>query len=397
MMREPGDGGGARKRTSASFGVKEAFSVQLRSPAAALSKARLRTRLIVTIGAVLLINIATFILTVRVLTPIGPSAPASIQTPQQMEQFRADLDGGLVGAQVSAVAMSLLTGAVAAVLISRVIVRPIEQMRTAARQMTRGRYDTRVPEPGTPELAGIAEDLNTLAGRLGETERRRTRLVSDLAHELRTPLTILRGQLDGVIDGLYRPEPELFGSMSEELERLRRLADELSHLSRAEENAFRLEAREIDLTVLVRDLAERLRPDFDRHGISLTVSGPHLYAIVDPDRISQILVNLLTNALAASDPGGRVAVSLDRTDEQAVLRVADTGCGIAPDDLELIFERFERRTAPGRAAPHQGSGIGLTIARSLAQAHGGSLTAHSAGLGHGAVFTLALPTASTPE
>ena len=398
MMRKLEDGGGARTRAAAvSRLAKEAFSVHLRSLAAVLSKARLRTRLFVTVGAVLVINIATFVLTVHFLAPLGPTAPTEIETPAQMQQFRADIDGGLVGAQLAAIATSLLTGAIAAVSITRLIAQPVEQMRAAARRMAHGHYDTRVPAPGAPELAGIAEDLNTLAGRLAETERRRTRLVSDLAHELRTPLTILRGQVDGVIDGVYRAEPELFGSMGEELERLRRLADELSHLSRAEENAYQLDPRETDLAVLARGVVERLRPEFDQRGVSLAVIGPDAPVIADPDRIGQILVNLLTNALNASEPGGRVTVELDHADGQALVRVHDTGYGIAADDLELIFERFERRTAPGRAAPHQGSGIGLTIARALAQAHGGSLTAESSGLGRGAVFTLSVPLAPRSE
>jgi signal transduction histidine kinase len=366
--------------------------MRLRSPLAALAQARLRTRLLVTIAGVLLINLVTFVLTVRVLSPVGPNSPSVIETPQAMNDFRASIDGGLVGAQLAAVAVSLVTGAIAAVLISGLIVRPIEQMRAAARQMAGGHYDTRLARPGTPELAGIADDLNTLSSRLDETERRRVRLVSDLAHELRTPLTILRGQVDGLADGLYEPSSELVSSISEEIERLRRLADELSHLSRAEEDAYQLDTRDTDLTCLAREIADRLRSEFDQHGVELAVTAvAPVRALADPDRIGQILVNLLTNALAASDRGGRVTASLGNEDAKAVLRVTDTGHGISPGDLDLIFERFERRTPPGRPAPHQGSGIGLTIARALAHAHGGTLTGYSAGPGRGAVFTLSLP------
>ncbi|HEX6450929.1 MAG TPA: HAMP domain-containing sensor histidine kinase [Trebonia sp.] len=364
----------------------------LRSPVAALARARLRTRLMLTYAFVLLINITTFALTVHFLSPIGASSPAVIATPQAMLEFRSRIDAGLVSAVLAGTALSLGTGALAAVLLSRLIVRPIDQMRTAARHMATGHYDTRVPPPGPPELAGIADDLNTLSGRLDETEKRRVRLVSDLAHELRTPLTILRGQLDGLADGLYEPSPRLVGSMGEEVERLRRLTDELSHLSRAEEDAFQVHPRDTDLTALARDIAERLRPDFDHHAVALAVTAvAPVHAPADPDRVGQILVNLLTNALTACDPGDRVTVSIGYEDENAVLRVTDTGRGIAPDDLDLIFERFERRTPPGHPAPHQGSGIGLTIARALAHAHGGTLTASSPGPARGAVFTLTLP------
>jgi signal transduction histidine kinase len=177
------------------------------------------------------------------------------------------------------------------------------------------------------------------------------------------------------------------------VERLCRLTSELSHLSRAEENAYQLQPRETDLADLTHAVVGRLSQEFRPDGVILAVAaaGPAL-AVVDPDRVSQILVNLLTNALAACDRGDRVTVSLSQEAGFWVLRVTDTGCGIAPGALELIFERFERRTPPGHPAPHRGSGIGLTIARALAQAHGGTLTAQSAGPGHGATFTLALPT-----
>jgi signal transduction histidine kinase len=180
--------------------------------------------------------------------------------------------------------------------------------------------------------------------------------------------------------------------MSEEVERLRRLTSELSHLSRAEENAYQLQPRETDLAALTHAVTRRLRPEFGQHGVTLTVAAAvPAPGMVDPDRVSQILVNLLTNALAACDRGDRVTVSLAQETDLALVRVADTGCGIAAHDVERIFERFERHTAPGHPAPHRGSGIGLTIARALARAHGGTLTARSAGPGRGAVFTLTLP------
>ncbi len=364
----------------------------LRSPVTGLARTRLRTQLILSYALVVVIDVAAFAVTVRTLVPLGANSPEVLPTPEAMLLYTNHLDSGLVRAILTGVVLSLTIGALAATMITRVIVRPLEDVRTAARHMTDGHYGTRVPTPGTPELAGIASDLNTLAARLDETEKRRVRLVSDLAHELRTPLTILRGQIDGLADGLYQPSPDLVASMSEEVERLRRLTSELSHLSRAEENAYQLHIRDTDLASLAHAVASRLRPDFDQHGVALTVAaaGP-VPAPADPDRVSQILVNLLTNALTACHRGDRVTVSLGHEGDLCVLRVTDTGGGIAPDDLELIFERFERRTAPGHAAPHRGSGIGLTIARALARAHGGSLTAHSAGPGRGAVFTLTLP------
>jgi signal transduction histidine kinase len=364
----------------------------LRSPIAGLASARLRTQLMLTYALVLLVDVSIFALTVAFLAPQGPDSPSFIATDQAIRQYSQHLGSVLITALIVGVGLSLATAVLAAILINRLIVRPLEHVRTSARHMTDGHYDTRVPVPRPPELAGIAGDLNTLAARLSETEKRRVRLVSDLAHELRTPLTVLRGQIDGLADGLYQPSQDLVGSMSEEVERLRRLTSELSQLSRAEENAYQLQPRETDLAVLAHAVAGRLGQEFGEHGVTLAVAaaGPAL-AAVDPDRVSQILVNLLTNALAACDRGDRVTVSLDHEAGFLALRVADTGGGIAAGDLELIFERFERRTVPGHPAPHRGSGIGLTIARALAQAHGGTLTAQSAGPGRGATFILTLP------
>ena len=364
----------------------------LTSPLNSLVRAPLRTQLMLSYILVLVIDVVTFALTVRSLSVLGSHSPQLIPTEAAMRRYTGQLDSELARALLVGVGLSLTTGALAAIVISRLIVRPLEQMRVAARHMTQGHYEVRVPAPGPPELAGIADDMNTLGARLAETDKRRVRLVSDLAHELRTPLTVLRGQIDGLAEGLFQPSPALIGSISEEVERLRRLTSELSHLSRAEENAYQLRLRDTDLAVLTHGIADQLRQDFDARGVSLGVvaAGP-APVVADPDRVSQILVNLLSNALEACASGDRVTVSMDRERGMTALRVTDTGCGIPPGDLELIFERFERRTAPGRQTPYHGSGIGLTIARALARAHGGTLTAGSAGPDRGATFTLTLP------
>jgi signal transduction histidine kinase len=364
----------------------------LRPLVSGLAHTRLRTQLMLSYALVLVVDGAAFAAIVHSLSAFGDNAPQVLPTPQATYAYTYHLESVLLRALIIGAVLSLAIGVLASIAITRLIVRPLEDVRTAARHMTEGHYAARVPVPRTPELAGIADDLNTLAARLGQTEKRRVRLVSDLAHELRTPLTILNGQIDGLADGLYQPSPDLFASLSEEVERLRRLTSDLSHLSRAEENAYQLDIRDTDLASLADAAASRLRPDFAKQGVILAVvgAGPVL-APADPDRVSQILVNLLTNALTACDRGDRVTVSLGHHGDLCVVRVTDTGGGIAPGDLDLIFERFERRTAPGRPAPHRGSGIGLTIARALAHAHGGSLTAHSAGPGRGAVFTLTVP------
>ena len=257
-----------------------------------------------------------------------------------------------------------------------------------------GRYTDSVPEPRLPELSDLAQDVNVLAARLADLEVRRARLVSDVAHELRTPLTIIDGQLAGVEDGVYSLDSDLIVSMREELDRLHRLTEDLSGLSRAEESAYELHRARTDLAALSEDVTSLLRPQFTHAGIELRhCTSGRAYADVDPHRITQILANLLRNALAATPPGGAVTVTTSHAGHTATVEVTDTGRGIAPADLERIFERFERvpgsdeRRNPDRA----GSGIGLTIARSLARAHDGELTATSGGIGRGTTMTLALP------
>jgi histidine kinase len=258
--------------------------------------------------------------------------------------------------------------------------------------MARGHYDTRVPVPSSPDLAGIATDFNALAARLDDAERRRARLVSDLAHELRTPLTILRGRLDGLAEGVFHPSTELISSMSDDVARLERLTADLSQLSRAEETAFDLRPQPLDLVKLTAAVISGVQHRYDNRGVAVALTaGQPAPVIADPDRLNQIMVNLLTNALGATDPGGRVTVSISQTSADTTLRVTDTGCGIPSDDLDRIFERFERLNPTNRPDPHSGSGIGLTIARAIARSHHGDLFARSDGPGAGAVFTLVLP------
>jgi histidine kinase len=285
---------------------------------------------------------------------------------------------------------SVIAAVIAAGIVTSRLMHPINAVRSATRQIAAGRYEARVPVPGDPDLAGIAADVNTLAATLGDTEARRSRLLGEVAHEMRTPLTALDGYLEGLIDGVFAPEPEVLSAASDELRRLRRLADDLSALSRAEEQQLDLKLADTDLAGLAGKAASRLAPQFSDAGVTLTVgAGPPLPVWGDPDRITQVLTNIIGNALTATPAGGSVTVQAREHLRQAQVVVADTGAGLAAADLERVFERFYR--APGQPRRAPGSGIGLTIARNIARAHGGNVTAASAGPGRGATFTLALP------
>ncbi|WP_405547374.1 HAMP domain-containing histidine kinase [Streptomyces phaeochromogenes] len=289
----------------------------------------------------------------------------------------------------------------ASVALSRFLLRPLDKVRAATRRLAEGHYDDILELPSEPGLAALVEDVNTLAAALADTQRRRARLISEVAHEMRTPITLLRGQIEGVADGIFIPDEAMFASLADDLHRLQRLAGDLSSLSRSEEAAFDLHRKPTDVATLARATAERLRPQYEDQTVALAVdAGTPVSASCDPDRITQILVNLLGNALAACDPHGHVALSVHTEPslgDHVIVRVMDDGIGIAEHDLERIFHRFERLEHPGRPAAAGGSGIGLTIARGIARAHGGDITAESAGLGKGATFTLRLPQEPAPE
>lgn len=289
----------------------------------------------------------------------------------------------------------------ASIALSRFLLRPLDRVRAATRRLAEGHYDDVLELPSEPGLAALVQDVNTLAAALADTERRRARLISEVAHEMRTPITILRGQIEGIADGIFTPDEAMFASLADDLDRLQRLAGDLSSLSRSEEGAFDLHRELTDVAMVARTTAEWLRPQYDDQMVVLVVAaGFPVLAFCDPDRITQVLVNLLGNALAACDPHGRVALSVHtepRPGNHVIVQIMDDGVGIAGHDLERIFHRFERLEHPGRPAVAGGSGIGLAIARGIARAHGGDITAESAGPGKGATFTMRLPQEPTPE
>jgi signal transduction histidine kinase len=286
---------------------------------------------------------------------------------------------------VSAAAAALASGYAAI----RVL-RPLEGVRRAARRLASGFYGERVPVPAEFELAALARDVNALASALEKVEERRVRLISEVAHELRTPLTTIQGYMEGLLDGVFEPDEEIFAATAREAARLKRLAADLSTLSRAEEDAVDLVTTPVDLGAVAAEAAERLRPQFEGSDVALVVRrGADLPVDGDPDRLAQVFTNIVGNALTYTPSGGRVEVTTLRRGHTAVVTIADTGRGIDPEHLEVIFERFFRtdRDAPG------GTGIGLTIARRITRLHEGDVTA---GPGRGATFTVEIPLAHRP-
>lgn len=314
----------------------------------------------------------------------GPNAGLREQFATAVDQ--ALLTGALVGAAVAAV-----FGILAA---SRLI-RPLGRLRNATHRIADGHYDTAVTVPKEAELADLANDVNSLGRTLAETEARRLRLLGEVAHEMRTPLTVIDGYVEGMIDGVLPTDTASLGHVGEESRRLRRLADDLSALSRAEEGRLQLAMARGDVRQMVASAAERLRPQVQDAGLILKVDGGSVPLMVeaDADRIGQVVTNLVGNAIRATAAGGSVTVNCVSSGSWVDVAVTDTGEGLASADLPRVFERFYRVRGRTKPATDPGTGIGLTISRGIMRAHGGDLTASSQGLGKGATFTARIPLA----
>lgn len=307
-----------------------------------------------------------------------------------LAELRSAFGSALTQSLLVAVAASLVAAGVAAVVVARRILRPLDDIRAAAHHLAAGDYGRVLPEPKEPELAGLVRDVNFLAVSLKLVEQRRAALIGDVAHEMRTPITALKGYTDGLADGVF-DGGEVLPAVGAELTRLERLAADLAAVSRWEEGGLTIQRHEDDLSAVVVAVTDRLMPQYLEQGVELSVrsEGP-IPVSVDRERIIQALTNVIGNALTYTPPGGKVTVTVRRRpDDGAEVDVTDTGIGIDPRDLPRIFERFYRVDALGHA---RGSGIGLTIARAIARAHGGDLTATSAGGGKGSTFVLVLPT-----
>lgn len=360
-----------------------------------MKRSSLRARLFSSYAAVSMVGAATLLVAVRVLAPrlfddrVGRfgrrtgAADAELAASQHDAVVSA-LDRALVFAFVA----SLATAAVVAVVMARRVLRPLDDLRAATRRLAAGQYDEPVVPPNEPELAALADDVNLLATGLADTERRRAGLIGDIAHEMRTPLTTITGYVQGFDDGLFSGD-EMVATVSDEIARLRRLADDLAAVSRADEGQLLLELRPEDLSDIVRTVTDRLRPQFDAKSVTLAFGASRPIDVdADRQRMSQAVSNLVGNALAYTPAGGTVRVAVDIQSELARVEITDTGRGLAPDDVQRVFERFYRAEPQAHSA---GSGIGLTIARAVARAHHGDLTASSPGPGRGATFTLTMP------
>lgn len=318
--------------------------------------------------------------------------------PDSLEEMHAEEAYGYATAiSISgALAVSVLAALAVSWYLSRRLQRSITEVASAATAVADGRYDIRVSPPHLGEdFDALAHAFNQMASQLQSVEVTRRRLFGDLAHEIRTPVAVLEAYFEAIEDGLRSLTPETAAMLRDQTERLVRFAGDLGALARAEESSASMEHQPIDIHSLVQRCAAAAQTGYSRKDVELStavdVDLPPLWG--DELRMSQVLANLLDNALRHTPSGGRVEISARRDGHRVVIRVSDTGDGIAAGHLRHVFERFYRADT-ARARQNGGAGIGLAIAKAVVEAHDGTITADSSGPGSGTVFTVAVPVRS---
>ena len=308
--------------------------------------------------------------------------------------FRAAVTEALGFAALAASVMAVITS----IFISRQVVSPLQEMTSASQRIADGSYDERVrvsgniPKKEQDELGQLALSFNQMAAKLEQTEAMRRQLIGDVTHELRTPLTTIKGYMEGLIDGVLPSNEETYTQIYREADRLQHLVNDLQELSRVEAGAYELHRQHSAVKDLVDTALARLNRQFEEKDVDLTAHIPDELpsVIVDTDRMGQVLLNLLGNALQYTPPGGRVDITAVQLPEEIQIRISDTGIGIPPEHLHNIFTRFYR-VDKSRSRSGGGSGIGLTIAKYLVEAHSGRIWVESQGAGKGSTFIFTIP------
>ncbi len=291
--------------------------------------------------------------------------------------------------------LACLAAAGIAALAARQLTAPLAQLRDAAARLASGARHEPIAPPPDAELAELANSFNQMAAQLEQQQQLRRHQLADIAHELRTPLSVLQLQIESVHDGIAAPTPELIDSLGEEVTLLTRLVDDLRLLSLVDAGQLSLTLEAVDATAAISRALQAAAPRARQQQITIssTPAGVPLLVRADPQRLAQILGNLIENALRYTQPGGQVVVAAQRGGGGVQITVRDTGVGIAPADLARIFETFYRADQ-ARTRETGGSGLGLAIVQRLVTIHGGRVWAEST-MGIGTTIVVELPGAST--
>ena len=309
-----------------------------------------------------------------------------------------DIPVGLAERTSAFLLQLLLLGAILAIvfgmLVSRWLSAPLIHLVSGTQAIAKGDLSFRVAEQGSAEVREVSHSFNRMAAALEDAETLRRNMLNDIAHELRTPLTVLEGNLRAILDDVYPLEKAEIARLYDQTRHLHRLVDDLRLLAQAEARQLPLQRSPSDLKVQLEEAAELFAPLADEKSVALDTSLPasSVFAAVDRMRLAQTLQNLLTNALQHTPAGGVITLSLRAEEETAAISVADSGEGIAAEDIPHVFDRFYR-VDRNRTRDTGGVGLGLAIAQALVEAHDGEIDVARAGVGQGSTFTVRLPLA----
>jgi signal transduction histidine kinase len=318
----------------------------------------------------------------------GPRHMQSVLDEQIEQSFEDAVNSSLLRSSV----VAIVVAGVVSLFISQRITRPLRQLAHASQQLAAGQYPEPLPPPSRDEIGELTYHFNQMAQSLAEQEQLRQQLIADISHELKTPLATIKGYMEGLQDGIIPATDETFILVQEEADRLQRLVHDLQELSKAEAGRIDLYESNVNLKELIMSTVSWIQPQFEGKYLVLDTQLPDDAIIVrgDVDRLRQVLLNLLGNALNYTPEGGKVTVSLSNDNGQVDIAVKDSGVGLTEQDLQRVFQRFYRADK-SRARASGGSGIGLTVSKHIVEAHGGSIRARSEGPGQGSTFTVTLP------
>jgi signal transduction histidine kinase len=336
---------------------------------------------------------------------IGPGPgifpPAGIITAGTLYVIPIESDPFSATNLLKAINFFLLTGGILAIVVAtfityilaRRISQPIRVLTLAVSRLGKGDFSQRVEINDKSEVGELAQTFNSMADNLEKSETLRRHIVTDVAHELRTPVSNIRGQLEAIQDKLLKPDAKSIGSLHEETMLLSRLIDDLQDLTLMEAGKINIRKEPEDVKAIILQTVDVMQPRAKSSGLSIYTDIPDGLPLcyVDQHRVSQILKNLVSNAIIHTPRQGRINISAKKLDSQVEISVADTGEGISQEDLPYIFERFYRADK-SRTRVTGGTGLGLTIARRLVEAHGGEIKVESEP-GKGSRFYFTIPIA----